>query len=103
MGAETEKEGKGRRGGGGRLRKIKTRELNTRECEYNYFSGGVTKHTPQFLDSVALPASSRPPTHERQFRARFLMVRGYKSSMFYTPVIWGSESARSWGPKITSF
>ena len=48
----------------------------------NYFSGGVTSRTPQFLDSVALPASSRPPTHERQFRAHFLMIRSHKSSMF---------------------
>ena len=48
----------------------------------NYFSGGVTSRTPQFLDSVALPASSRPPTREREFRARFLMSRRHKSPMF---------------------
>ena len=32
-------------------------------CRKNsFFFGGVTKRPPQFLDNVALPANSRPPT-----------------------------------------
>ena len=49
-----------------------------------------------------LPALD-PPTREGEFRARFLMSRRHNSPMFLKPIIWGSESARSWGPKITGF
>ena len=63
--------------------------------KHNYFSESVTTRTPQFLDSVALPASARPPTHERQFRGRVLMIRSHKSSMFWKPVILGPRTSRA--------
>ena len=54
-------------------------------------SGGVTKHAEQFLDSVALRASSRPPTRDREFRGRFLNTRTRQTKRFQKLAIWGSQ------------
>ena len=54
-----------------------------------------------FLDSVALLPTSRPPTREQHFGAHFLMLRSHKSSMFQKPVIWGPWGLVLPDPQIT--
>ena len=66
----------------------------------NYFFARVTKRTPEFLDSVALCTSSRPPTREREFRGRFLNTRTHQRRMFWNPVILWSEQTRLAYPKF---